>query len=59
MDEKIYTFNLQTDGVNDTTAKFFLDASNGDLKAAVNAFFGASHPSFSPRSPIPNNGPRR
>ena len=47
MDEKIYTFNLQTDGVNDTTAKFFLDASNGDLKAAVSAFFGAPRPSFS------------
>ena len=47
MDEKIQTFCLRTDCVNDTTARSFLDASNGDLKAAVSAFFGAPRPSFS------------
>ena len=58
MDDKIAQFCQVTGCVDPAKAKFFLESSNGEIDAAISAFFGAPRPSVSPRSPIPNNGPR-
>ena len=58
MDDKIAQFCQVTGCVDPAKAKFFLESSNGEIDAAISAFFGAPRPSVSPEISIPNNGPR-
>ena len=48
MDDKIAQFCQVTGCVDPAKAKFFLESSNGEIDAAISAFFGAPRPSVSP-----------
>ena len=48
MDDKIAQFCQVTGCVDPYKAKFFLESSNGEIDAAISAFFGAPRPSVSP-----------
>ena len=48
MDDKIAQFCQVTGCVDPAKAKFFLESSNGEIDAAISAFFGAPCPSVSP-----------
>ena len=48
MDDKIAQFCQVTGCADPAKARFFLESSNGEIDAAISAFFGAPRPSVSP-----------